>query len=72
MKSILVLTLALAFGLMTACSSSQDKAYKAQEKVHKERLELVEKYQNCMKKAGEDEAKKEACEQYLKAADALK
>ena len=72
MKSVLVFTIALALGLFTACSSSQDRAYKAQEKVHKERLELVDKYNKCMNKAGADEAKKEACEQYLKAAEALK
>ena len=72
MKSILVLTLALAFGIMTACSSSQDKAYKAQEKVHKERLELVGQYQNCLEKAGDDKEKTEACDQYLRAAEALK
>jgi hypothetical protein len=72
MKKIFLLTLALAFGIMTACSSSQDRAYKAQEKVHKERLELVEKYNKCMEKAGDDAQKKEACEQYLKSAEALK
>jgi hypothetical protein len=66
------MTLALALMTMTACSSPQDKAYKAQEKVHKERLELVDKYQKCLKKAGEDKDKREACEQYLKAAEALK
>jgi hypothetical protein len=32
----------------------------------------VEKYQKCMKNAGDDEEKKKACDQYLKAAEALK
>ena len=72
MKSIYIFLLALAVGTTLACSSPQDKAYKAQEKVHKERLKLVEKYEKCMKDAGEDEEKKKACEQYLKAAEALK
>ncbi len=72
MKSVFVLALGLTLMFFIACSSSQDKAAKAQEEVSKERLALVEKYEKCMKKAGEDEAKKEACEQYLKAADALK
>jgi hypothetical protein len=45
---------------------------KAQEKVHKERLKLVEKYQKCMKEAGADEQKKASCDQYLKASEALK
>jgi hypothetical protein len=72
MKSIYIFLLASIVGLALACSSPQDKAYKAQEKVHKERLELVEKYQKCMKNAGDDEEKKKACDQYLKAAEALK
>ena len=72
MKSIYIFLLALIVGTALACSSPQDKAYKAQEKVHKERLKLVEKYEKCMKDAGEDEEKKKACEQYLKAAEALK
>ena len=54
-----------------ACSSSEKKAYKAQEAVHKERLKLVDEYQKCLKKAGDDKDKTEACDQYLKAAEAL-
>jgi uncharacterized protein YcfL len=61
----------VAFAL-TGCSSSQDKAYKAQEGVHKQRLELVEQYQECMKEAGDDTLKADSCEQYLKASEALK
>ena len=72
MKSIYIFVLTIIVGMTLACASSQDKAYKAQEKVHKERLKLVEQYQKCMKDAGEDQEKKEACDQYLKAAEALK
>ena len=72
MKSFYIFLLALVFGLTLGCASPQDKAYQAQEKVHKERLKLIEKYQKCMKDAGEDKAKAEACDQYLKAAEALK
>ncbi|KPK26997.1 MAG: hypothetical protein AMK69_11190 [Nitrospira bacterium SG8_3] len=72
MKSIYIFLLALIVGMTLACSSPQDRAYQAQEKVHKERLKLVEKYQKCMKEAGEDQQKKEACDQYLKASEALK
>ena len=57
---------------LSGCSSPQDKAYKAQEKVHNERLKLVDKYKTCLEKAGEDKMKAEACDQYLKAAEALK
>ena len=72
MKPVVALMLALTLAILTACASPQDRAAKAQEDVSKQRLELVDKYQKCMQKAGEDEQKKQDCEQYLKAADALK
>ena len=72
MKSVFVLALGLTLMFFIACSSSQDKAAKAQEDVTKQRLELVDKYEKCMKNAGDDDAKKQDCEQYLKAAEALK
>ena len=72
MKSIYTFVLAIIVGMTLACSSPQDRAYQAQEKVHKERLKLVEEYKKCLKKAGEDKQKVEACDQYLKAAEALK
>ena len=72
MKSFYIFLIALVVGLTLGCASSQDKAYQAQEKVYKQRLELVEKYQECLKEAGDDKAKAETCEQYLKAAEALK
>ena len=58
--------------VLMSCSSPQDRAYEAQENVHNERLALVEKYQNCLKEAGDDNMKVESCDQYLKAAEALK
>jgi len=74
-----VLCMAAAISLLAACSSPQDRAakaqkgsYEAQEKVAKQRLELVDKYQKCVKDAGEDQQKATACESYLKAAEALK
>ncbi|MFC1823138.1 hypothetical protein ACFL9T_10555 [Thermodesulfobacteriota bacterium] len=72
MKSFYIFLLASIVGLTLGCASPQDKAYKAQEKVHEERLKLVEKYQKCMKDAGDDQAKAQVCDQYLKAAEALK
>ena len=58
--------------LFNACSSPQDKAYKAQGKVHEERLKLVKQYQECLKDAEEKKTDVSACEQYLKASEALK
>lgn len=59
-------------GAIFACASAEDRAYKSQEAVNKERLELIDKYKKCMKKADNDKEKEAQCEQYLKAADALK
>ena len=79
MDSIKMACAALALGLLGACASPQDKAAnaqadaaKAQERVANERLELVNKYQKCVKDAGDDQQKAAACDSYLKAADALK
>jgi len=72
MKLINVFLVFIALLLTLACSSPQDKAYKAQGAVHKERLKLVDEYKKCLKKAGSAKAKVEACDQYLKAAEALK
>ena len=72
MKSIYIVFFALVIGLTIACASSQDRAYKAQERIHKERLKLVDEYKKCLKKAGNDKEKVEACDQYLRAAEALK
>ena len=71
MKLINVILTFLILSVM-ACSSPQDKAYKAQEAIHKERLSLVDEYKKCLKKAGTDNIRVEACDQYLKAAEALK
>ena len=58
--------------LLTGCSSPQDRAYEAQEHVHEERLKLVDEYRECLEDAGDDKMKVETCDQYLKAAEALK
>lgn len=74
-----ILGVAALIALLAGCSSPQDKAakaqagsYEAQEKVANERLRLTNKYQQCVKEAGDDQQKATACESYLKAAEALK
>ena len=69
----------LILGMVSACSTPEEKAHKAQaksynaqEKIHKERLKLVDDYKKCLEKAGEDKTKVEACDQHLRAAEALK
>jgi len=72
MKRFMLLLLPILALTLASCASQQDKAYKAQKEVHQERLKLIDQYQKCLKKAGEDKEKSEACDQYLKAAEALK
>ena len=72
MKLIKIFLVVIIGGMILACTSAQDKAYKSQEAVNKERLELINKYKACMKKAEKNKEKATECEQYLKAADALK
>ncbi|MCP4339928.1 MAG: hypothetical protein GY799_13815 [Desulfobulbaceae bacterium] len=42
-----------------------------QEEVQNERLSLIDEYKDCIDAAGADSAKAEACDRYLKAAEAL-
>jgi outer membrane biogenesis lipoprotein LolB len=79
MRHIRLLTAAAVMGLLAACSTpqedaakAQEGAFEAQEKVAKQRLELVEKYQACVDEAAGDQLKVDACDSYLKAAEALK
>ena len=78
MRLIKVLTFALLVGGLAACSSPEKDAAKAQkgaseaqEEIARERLELVDKYKTCVTEAAGDQAKVEACDSYLKAAQAL-
>ena len=72
MKFVKIFLVIIVAGTIFACQSSQDKAAKSQDAVNKERLELVDKYKECVEKAEKDKEKQAECEQYLKAADALK
>ncbi len=79
MKHVKILAGLAVLGMLAGCSSPQDRAAKAQvrsyeaiEKAAQERLELVDKYQDCVKEAAGDNEKIEACDSYLKAAEALR
>ncbi len=72
MRFIKIITVVFFFAAILACASPKEKAYKSQEAVNRERLELIDQYKSCMKKAGQDKEKQAGCEQYLKAAEALK
>ena len=72
MKPIHLIASSAMVCLLFGCSSPQDRAFKAQERVHAERLKLIDEYKDCLKDAGDDKSKTEACDQYLNAAEALK
>jgi outer membrane biogenesis lipoprotein LolB len=79
MTILKMIAVAGAIGVLTACSTPQEKAAdaqagasEAQKEIAQERLKLVDNYQTCVKQAGADQQKAAACESYLKAADALK
>ena len=69
---ILIIATLITIGCGSSVERAQKDSYKAQENVANERLKLVEEYRQCIEKAGEDQQKVEACDSYLKAAEALK
>lgn len=58
--------------LLTACTSAEERSARADEEVANRRLELIEQHQDCVEQAKGDQAKVQACETYLKEAEALK
>ena len=72
MRRFHIVALPLIAIWFVGCSSPQDRAYQAQEKVHEERLQLIDDYRECLEQAGDDKMKMESCDSYLKAAEALK
>ena len=74
--SMLCVTALLATSACTGASQrkaarSETKANEAQEEVAKERLALIEEYKKCVADAGNDLLAVEACDVYLKSAEAL-
>ena len=78
MKRLQLMTCIVFMGLLAACSTPEERAASAkarsltaQEQAIKQRLNLVDQYQKCVKAAAGDNPKVEACDSYLKAAQAL-
>ena len=78
MRELRALALLAMVAALTACSSPQDKAAKAQEESAKadtqlteERLRLTKEHEKCVADAGQDEAKLAQCDQILKRIEAL-
>lgn len=79
MRPTKVFACLVSLAVLAGCSSPQDRAakaqeqsYEAQEAVARQRLELVDKYQACVDESAGETQKVEACDSYLRAAEALK
>jgi len=72
MKFMKIFLVVIVAGVILACATAADKAHKSQTAVNKERLELIDQYKKCMKNAEKNKTEGTECEQYLKAAEALK
>ena len=72
MKYLKFILLVFCVTLIGACQGPERREHRAQTKIHEERLKLVDEYKKCLKQAGEDKAKVELCDSYLKAAESLK
>jgi hypothetical protein len=68
----MLLAAALACTGCGGATKAQKRAYRADEAVSRERLRLVEEYERCLREAGGDRNAAEACERFLKSAEALK
>jgi hypothetical protein len=69
---VIAASILCALGCSSGVEKAQKDSYEAQGNVANERLKLIEQYQKCVKEAADDTAKSEACDSYLKAAEALK
>ena len=69
---IIVMTTLLIISCGSSAERAQKRSYEADENVAKERLRLVDEYKKCVEDAKDNETKIEACDSYLKAAEALR
>jgi len=72
MRKLIYIIFILVIGGLTGCQSGADRAAEADADFKEQRLEILNKYQECVDQAKSDEAKLKACEHYLKAIDSMK
>ncbi|MCX2976156.1 hypothetical protein [Candidatus Marimicrobium litorale] len=65
---ICIFTIAL---VAAGCGSAERQANKSQVRVNDERLSLIDEYQKCVKKAGDNQEEADTCETLRKSAEAL-
>ena len=72
MKLLRIFLVVIVAGMMSACGGAESKVKKSEAEINKEKIKISEEYQKCLKNAKGDKDKEAACEQYLKAGEALK
>ena len=72
MRKLIYIIIILAMSGLTGCVSDAERAAAADADFKEERLKILQKYQECVDQAKQDEAKLKACEHYLKAVDSMK
>jgi hypothetical protein len=58
--------------VIAGCGNAERRSNKSSAAINNERISLIRSYEKCIKKAGKDEVKSEACDSYLKSAEALR
>lgn len=71
MNKIAATLVVLACAGLIACSSSEKRASKAQAEYTEEKTKTLQEYKECIKDADDDEKELAACEQLLKAVQAV-
>ena len=58
--------------MIAGCGNAERRSNKSTADVNNERISLIKKYEKCINNAGDDDTKSEACDTYLKSAEALR
>lgn len=72
MKLMKIFLIVIVVGMMSACGSAEKNVQKSEAEINKQKIKISEEYQKCIKEAEGDKDKEAACEQMLKASEALK
>lgn len=69
-KTVSIIVTVSSFIFLAACSSPETKAHKSQVEINDRKMDIVDRYEACIKKA-ETAEEQATCEQQLKAAEGL-
>ena len=70
-KTMGILITAASFMVLAGCTSSENKAYNSQTDLNERKMEIANKYEECVQKSTSEEEQAK-CEAMLKGAEALK